>query len=112
MYRASGGFISDEKLLLCFDSLKQHIKRANYQAAMWKRSLECNPIVQIRLGMAGQKTKMVSTLYGMNALLHQMKYCIFHRVVAQRNAKSELVHAQTMVCSAQIAATLASVKIY
>ena len=111
MYRASGGFISDEKLL-CFDSLKQHIKRANYQAAMWKRSLECNPIVQIRLGMAGQKTKMVSTLYGMNALLHQMKYCIFHRVVAQRNAKSELVHAQTTVCSAQIAATLASVKIY
>ena len=32
--------------------------------------------------------------------------------VAQRNAKSELVHAQTTVCSVQIAATLASVKIY
>ena len=90
MYRASGGFISDEKLLPCFDSLKQHIKRANYQAAMWKTSLECNPTFQIRLGMAGKKTKMVLTLYGMNALLHQMKYCIFHRVLLKEMQSQNL----------------------
>ena len=64
------------------------------------------------VGHGWSEEKMVSTFYGMNALLHQMKYCIFHCVIAQRNAKSELVHAQTKVCSVQIAATLASVKIY
>ena len=44
-YRASGGVISSEKLPPYFDSLKQHIKQANYQAAVWRRSLECNPII-------------------------------------------------------------------
>ena len=43
MYRASGGVASGEKLLPCFDSLNHYIKRANYQAAVWRRSLECNP---------------------------------------------------------------------
>ena len=45
MYHASGGVISGEKLSPCFDSLKQHIKRENYQATVWKRSLECNPTI-------------------------------------------------------------------
>ena len=53
---------------------------------------------QIWLGMAGQKSRMVSILCGMNALLHQIKYCFFSRVVAQGNAKSELVPAKTAVC--------------
>ena len=43
MYFAWGGIISGEKLPPCFDSLKQHIKRENYQADVWMRSLECNP---------------------------------------------------------------------
>ena len=45
IYRASGGVISGEKLPPCFDSLNQHIKRANYQAAVWRRSLKCNPTI-------------------------------------------------------------------
>ena len=41
---------------------------------------------------------MVSIFFGMNALLHQMKYGIFSRVGAQGNANSELVSAQTNGC--------------
>ena len=44
MYRVSGGVISGEKLPSYFDSLKQHIKRPNYQSVVWK-SLECSPII-------------------------------------------------------------------
>ena len=38
MYRGSGGVISGENLPPRFDSMKQNIKRASYQAAVWRRS--------------------------------------------------------------------------
>ena len=41
--------------------------------------------------MPGQKSRIVSAVYGMNALLHQMLSA--GRVVAQGNSKSELVPA-------------------
>ena len=41
-YRASGGVISGENLLPYFGSLKQHMKRTNNQAALWRRYLGCN----------------------------------------------------------------------
>ena len=45
MYFASGGVISGEKLPPCFDRLKQHIKQVNYQAAVWRKFLECIPTI-------------------------------------------------------------------
>ena len=41
IYRASGRVISGD----VFDNLKQHIKRASYQVAVWKRFLEWNPTI-------------------------------------------------------------------
>ena len=32
-------------MVSCFDSLKQHIKPENYQAAVWGRSVECNSFI-------------------------------------------------------------------
>ena len=49
-YRASGKVFSGEKLAPCFDSLQQHIKPANYQAAVWRRSLEFNPTISDAVG--------------------------------------------------------------
>ena len=46
IYRASDG----ENLLPCFDNLKQYIKRANYQATVWRRSLECNSTIPDPVG--------------------------------------------------------------
>ena len=34
----------------CFDDLKQHTKRANYPAVMWRGSLECNPTNPVPVG--------------------------------------------------------------
>ena len=45
MYCSLGRVIFGKKFPPCFDSLKQHINRASYQAAMWRRSLECNQTI-------------------------------------------------------------------
>ena len=50
MYRASRGVVSAEKFLPCFVSLKQHIKQANYQAAVLRSSLECYPTIPNPVG--------------------------------------------------------------
>ena len=59
MYRASGKVICGEKLAPCFDSLKQHVKPANYQAAVWKRSLECNPTIPDAVGYGWSEVENV-----------------------------------------------------
>ena len=46
IYRASGRVISGD----VFDRLKQHIKQANYQVAVWRRFLECNPTITDPVG--------------------------------------------------------------
>lgn len=43
MFRAKTGDISSGQLPPCSDALRQHTNRANYQAAIWRRSLECSP---------------------------------------------------------------------
>ena len=50
IYRATEGFICAEKLPPCFDCLNQHIKQVNYQAAVWRRSLECNLTIPDQVG--------------------------------------------------------------
>ena len=57
MYRAAEGVISGEKLPPCCDSLKQHIKRANYRAAVWRWSLECNPAIPDQAGHGGSEVE-------------------------------------------------------
>ena len=43
LFRHKNGKIDSSQILPCKDSLQLHIIRANYQAAIWKRSLFCNP---------------------------------------------------------------------
>ena len=43
LFRAKSGDISSGQLPPCSDALRQHTNRANYQAAIWRRSLEHSP---------------------------------------------------------------------
>jgi hypothetical protein len=43
MFRAKNGDVSSGQLPPCKDALLQHTKRANYQAAIWRRSLQNTP---------------------------------------------------------------------
>ncbi|KAK3747382.1 hypothetical protein QZH41_002637 [Actinostola sp. cb2023] len=43
LFCAKNGEVESHQLPPCQDSLQKHILRANYQAAIWKRSLEANP---------------------------------------------------------------------
>ena len=45
MFCAKNGDISSGQLPPCSDALRQHAHRANYQAAIWRRSLESSPTV-------------------------------------------------------------------
>ena len=45
MFRTRKGDISSGLLPPCEDALRQHTNRANYQAAIWRRSLENSPLV-------------------------------------------------------------------
>ena len=45
MFRSKNGDVSSGQLPPCKDALKQHAKRANYQAAIWRRSLQNSPDV-------------------------------------------------------------------
>ena len=44
MYCSKNGKIKLEVLPTCQNELKQHMLRANYQSAVWRRALESNPI--------------------------------------------------------------------
>ena len=44
MYCSKNGKIESEMLPPCQNALKQHMLRANYQSAVWRRALESNPI--------------------------------------------------------------------
>ena len=57
------------------------------------RSLECNPIISEPVGYGCSEVEDGITLYEMNAGLHQIMHCIFSRVIAQGNAKLELLPA-------------------
>jgi hypothetical protein len=43
IFRTKNGDVESSQLPPCEDSLKQHALRANYQAAIWRRSLEKDP---------------------------------------------------------------------
>ena len=79
MYGASGKVFSDEKLAPCFDSLKQHsIKPANYQAAVWKRSLECNPTIPDAVGHEWMLSVwFLKEMWGGNLLLLRQWFSVY-----------------------------------
>ena len=119
MQRASGGVISGEKLPSCFDNLKQHTKRANYQAVMWRGSLECNPTIPVPVGYRWSENKNgIDTVSNQSCPASNEKLyllpcgCSRKCLLVRTCSKSELVPAQTAVCSIQMVATLSSVKIY
>lgn len=45
MFRGKEGQIESFQMPPCKDTLRQHNKRANYQAGIWLRSLETRPII-------------------------------------------------------------------
>ena len=45
LFCARKGEAESWQILPCQSSLTNHCKRANYQCAVWKRSLDCNPDV-------------------------------------------------------------------
>ncbi|KAK3730477.1 hypothetical protein QZH41_014705 [Actinostola sp. cb2023] len=51
LFCAKNGEVESHQLPPCQDSLQKHILRANYQAAIWKRSLEANPDIPSPDGM-------------------------------------------------------------
>ncbi|KAK3754241.1 hypothetical protein QZH41_020144 [Actinostola sp. cb2023] len=51
LFCAKNGEVESHQLPPCQDSLQKHILRANYQAAIWKMSLEDNPDIPSPDGM-------------------------------------------------------------
>jgi len=45
IFRSRNADVSSGQLPPCKDALQQHTKRANYQAAIWRRSLENSPTI-------------------------------------------------------------------
>lgn len=51
LLRAKNGEIESHLLPPCKDCLSKHAMRANYQACIWRRSLERNPVIPSPVGM-------------------------------------------------------------
>lgn len=51
LFCAKNGEIESHQLPPCQDCLKKHVLRTNYQACIWKRSLERNPAIPSPVGM-------------------------------------------------------------
>ena len=45
LFCAKRGEVESSQLPPCGDCLKQHVRRANYQAAVWRRSLVSQPVI-------------------------------------------------------------------
>ncbi|KAK3735047.1 hypothetical protein QZH41_001743 [Actinostola sp. cb2023] len=60
LFCAKKGNIDSMQLPPCADCLFKHACRANYQAAIWKRSLECCPVIPspIRLGWCQEENQL------------------------------------------------------
>jgi hypothetical protein len=58
LFCAKNGEIESHQLPPCQDSLKKHIQRANYQAAIWKRSLENDPGTLTPIGRGWKYVKV------------------------------------------------------
>ena len=62
LWRANKGFIESGQLPPCEDTLNQHAWRANYQSAIWRRSLEAKPTIPARrMAMDGGSTESGGT---------------------------------------------------
>lgn len=51
LFRSKRGVVESSQLPPCHDSLLQHIARANYQTAVWRRTLDANPDIPSPVGM-------------------------------------------------------------
>ena len=87
---AKNGEIESHQLLPCKDCHRQHTRRANYQARIWRRSLQCSPSIHIpvvfgwKMG-AQRKTNQVWQLTGwMESLLPRQRWSFLHADVPDR----------------------------
>ena len=51
LFFAKNGEIESYQLLPCKNCLRKHTMRANYQACIWRRSLQCSPSILDSVGL-------------------------------------------------------------
>ncbi|KAK3729656.1 hypothetical protein QZH41_006396 [Actinostola sp. cb2023] len=74
LFCAKKGNIDSMQLPPCADCLFKHACRANYQAAIWKRSLECCPVIPspIRLGWCQEENQLaIDWMSGTEQIIHR-----------------------------------------
>ena len=89
----------------CSSSLLSHCKRANYQCAIWKRSLKASPQVPVLLAVYGAWKVMISPLTGEKGYLLLRQSWNFCHVIAKRNVFRTVVLVSRIIWSAPTCAS-------